>query len=250
MRNMSKLRFDLLLLSTIAATSVTACATASTSESDASGRIDGRVDGASTDARVDAANVDASVDAAPVDRTLKQTTVDTVTADNSSACGTAAGTAENSYYRAFKLSDNGITAAFNVTKVTFGVENASAGMGAAAQAAQVKLYNYSGALGGATLNTAQLTAINALNIMIDNAATPTTKTVDITGVIPAGGTLVVEIALPNGQAAGNFFYMGSNAGGETKPGYLRAPACTYTSPVTTTSIGLATMNLVINVTGR
>ncbi len=248
---MSKSRFDLLILATFVATSVTACATASTSESDASGRIDGRVDGASTDARIDAANIDASVDAAPVERTLKQTTLDTVTADNSSACRNAAGTAESSYYRAFKLSDNGITGAFNVTKVTFGVENATAGtVGATAQAAQVKLYSYSGALGGATLNTAQLTAINALNIMIDNAATPTSKTVDITGIIPAGGTLVVEIALPNGQAAGNFFYMGSNAGGETKPGYLRAPACTYTSPVTTTSIGFATMNLVINVTGR
>lgn len=243
---MSKSRFGLLVLPLVAAT---ACATASSSEPDANGRSDGRNDSPTADARVDAPGIDAMVDAAPVDRTIKQTTLDTVTADNSSACGTTAGTAENSYYRAFKLSDNGITGAFNVSKVSFGVENATAGMGTA-QAAQVKLYSYSGALTGTTLNTAQLTAINAINIMIDNAATPTTKDVDITGVIPAGGTLVVEIALPNGQAVGNFFYMGSNAGGETKPGYLRAPACTYTSPVTLSSIGFATMNLVINVTGR
>lgn len=239
---MSTLRFSLVVLPLLAAT---ACATATSAEPDA----DGRVDSSIADARVDAPRMDAIVDAAPVDRTLQQTTLNTVTANNSSACGTSAGTAENSYYRAFKLSDNGITSAFNVSKVSFGIENATAGMGTA-QAAQVKLYNYSGALGGTTLNTAQLTAINAINIMIDNAAAPITKDVDITGVIAAGGTLVVEIALPNGQAVGNFFYMGSNAGGETKPGYLRAPACTYTSPVTLPSIGFATMNLVINVTGR
>ncbi len=245
-------RFGFLVLPLFAATAATAnaCATASPAEPDANGRSDARLDSSTTDARIDAAMLDASVDAAPLDRTLKQTTLDTVTADNSSACGTTTGTAENSYYRAYKLSDDGITNAFNITKVTFGIENATAGMGAAAQAAQVKLYSYSGALGGTTLNTAQLTPINALNIMIDNAAAPTTKDVDITGVVPAGGTLVVEIALPNGQAVGNSFYIGSNAGGETKPGYLRAPACTYTSPVTLPSIGLSTMHLVINVTGR
>ncbi len=251
---MSKLHLSLFILPLLAATACASGVSSSLSDGGSDGGSNGRVDGGSdsstADARVDAPSIDARVDAAPVDRTLKQTTLDTVTANNSSACGSAAGTAENSYYRAFKLSDNGITGAFNVTKVTFGVERATAGMSAAAQAAQVKLYSYSGGLAGTTLNTAQLTAINALNIMIDNTATPTTKDVDITGIIPAGGALVVEIALPNGQAAGNVFYIGSNPGGETKPGYLRAPACTYTSPVTLASIGFPTMKIVINVTGH
>jgi hypothetical protein len=229
---------------------VQACATATPANGDANnGTKDGpkKDAAAAIDARPDAPNVDA----APVDRTLKQTTVDTITANNSQVCANVNGTTENSYYRAFKLSDFGITTAFNVTSVNFGIENATAGGVATSQPVQVKLSNYTGALTGTTLTTSVLTLINAINISVDNVATPAVKTTPITGIVPAGGTLVVEIASPDGTAIGNKFYLGSNAGGESAPGYLRAPACSNPTPKKWTSAGVTTiMHLVISVTGH
>ncbi|HPH66086.1 MAG TPA: hypothetical protein PLF40_10095 [Kofleriaceae bacterium] len=243
---MSKLVLLLPLLTTAA------CATASKSDADAPPRADARIDGRLVDApqNTDAPiSVDAAPDAAPAERVLKQNTSDTITDNNSQACGNAAGTAESSYYRAFKLSDFGITTAFNVSKVSVGIEAATAGIGTA-QAAQIKIYTYSGALTGATLTTAQLTLVNAVNVMIDNTATPVVKDFPITASIPAGATVVAELASPDGRAAGNFLYIGSNQGGETSPAYIRDPACGDTLPTKWSSAGFTTMHVVMNVTGR
>jgi hypothetical protein len=245
MRNMSHW-----LVVALAGLTFQACATATRADADAS---NGTKDGpqkdapATIDARPDAPNVDAP----PVDRTLKQTTVDTITVNNSQVCGNVNGTSENSYYRVFKLSDFGITTAFNVTAVSFGVENATAGGVATSQPVQVKLSNYTGSLAGTTLTTSALTLINAINISVDNVATPAITTTPITGIVPIGGTLVVEIASPDGTAIGNKFYLGSNAGGESAPGYLRAPACSNATPKKWTAVGVtSTMHLVISVTGH
>lgn len=231
-----------------------ACATASKSDADAPPRSDARIDGRLVDApqNIDApVTIDAATDAAPADRVLKQNTSDTITADNSQACGPIAGgsTSENSYYRAFKLSDFGITSAFTVTKVSVGIENATSGIGTA-QAAQIKIYTYSGALTSTTLTTAQLTLVNAVNVMIDNVTTPVIKDFPITANIPAGATVVAELASPNGSAVGTSFYIGSNQGGETAPAYIRDPACGDTLPTKWSSAGFSTMHIVMSVTGH
>lgn len=227
---------------------VTSCATAEgpRAQTDASQQVDARLD-----SRQDAPP---PADAPPMppmpqERTLSQTTSDVPAANNSSACNTAAGyTSEMGYYRAFKLSDVGITTAFNVTKVALGVEYAQVGSGAT-QAAQIKLHTYAGTLGTATLNPAQLTLIHAANITIANTATPKVMEFALTKQVPAGSTLVVELAIPNGAATSTTFYIGSNNGGESAPSYIRAAGCGQNAPTTTTAAGITGMHAIIKVTG-
>ena len=42
---------------------------------------------------------------------------------------------------------------------------------------------------------------------------------------------------PEGQTAGNSFFIGSNAAGQTAPSYLAAAACGVTEPTDTAAIG-------------
>ena len=60
---------------------------------------------------------------------------------------------------------------------------------------------------------------------------------------------MVEVFTPNGQAAGNFFFIGSNAAGQTGPSYLAAQTCGINEPATTATIGYPGMHIVMNVTG-
>src|SRR5687768_11243022 len=72
-------------------------------------------DGSMTDSVLADAAIDAPV---PVMITLSQLTSTTNVAGNSVVCNSG----ENSWYRVFALSDHGVTNAFNVQSVTFGVQ--------------------------------------------------------------------------------------------------------------------------------
>ena len=74
-------------------------------------------------------------------------------------------------------------------------------------------------------------------------------TVPVTGAAPAGSVLVVEVFTPEGQTAGNSFFIGSNPDGETGPSYLAAADCGVTEPTPTAAIGFPDMHIVMNVTG-
>ncbi len=190
---------------------------------------------------------------APVTITLSQTTSNAITALNSVACANSFGvTAENSYYRAFPLSDFGITGAFTVTSVTYGVESAVAEIGTT-QGVLVRVHSYSGASGGTSLNTAQMTQLASVASSVTNTSNALI-TANLGATIPAGGTVVAEVFVPDsdpdGDTYGNEFYIGSNASGETKPGYIRAPDCGSASPAAFSSLGLATtVDIVLSVTG-
>ena len=87
---------------------------------------------------------------------------------NSVACGSTAGgyTAENSYLREFDLAAFGISSAFNVTAVEFGVELASVGSGGTSQPLNVRLYtkiNPAGALTWANLSPIGSASVNIAN---------------------------------------------------------------------------------------
>jgi hypothetical protein len=71
----------------------------------------------------------------------------------------------------------------------------------------------------------------------------------VTGTAAAGSELVVEVFTPDGTAAGNLIFIGSNASAETGPSYLRAPDCGITTPSTTSAIGFPNMHIVMNVIG-
>ena len=55
--------------------------------------------------------------------------------------------------------------------------------------------------------------------------------------------LVVEVFTPNGQTAGNSFFIGSNALGQTAPSYLAAADCGVTEPTDTAAIGFPGMHI-------
>lgn len=192
---------------------------------------------------------------APVSVTLTQTTNSTsIGSANSVACGnqTAGTTSENSWYRVFRLSDHNIANALVVSSVTFGIQEASG-----SPSVQVKVGTYSGnvATPPATLDVGLVTAINTATTTIPNTASGagTTVTVPITATIPAMSNLIVEVFAPDLTGTGKYFYIGGNAGGESRTSYLRAPACSTATPTSVAQItaqaSLPASDLVISVAG-
>jgi hypothetical protein len=227
---------------------LTACAQAGGTPADLPGDASPRTDGPIEPPPIDAPGPDAM----PVPAPLSQNSA-TTTNGNSFACSQSYTkyTLENSYYRVFPLADYGITGPYEVQSVTFAVQTANAG--GTQQPAQVKIGKYNGTPGGISLSLADVAPLNSTSIMINDGVTSVTT--PISGVIPAGGNLIVELAIPDGTAAGNIFFIGTNAAGESKPGYIRAPAqgCDFLAPTSMNAVamqkGLATAYLVMTVSG-
>ncbi len=194
------------------------------------------------------------IDAPPQQVTLTQTTSNAIARNNSFAClvdQSSIITDQNSYYRVFAPADAGLTTTLHVTQVTFGIESASAGTGTM-QPASVKLGTYTGTLAGTTLDLSKIQPITSANIQISDGE-GTTMTVPITADLAPTANLIVELAIPNGQAAGNSFFIGTNTAGERKPGYTRAVACGFSNPTTMQSIAAqiptGETDIVMTVTG-
>src|SRR5262245_18407079 len=146
---------------------VTGCATAAKD----SPNVGGRPDGGGGSNKPDASTLPPP-DAAPLPDaparqmqvTLSQTNNMTPAAGAGQACGHSiasipVGTADNSWYPVFKLSDYGITGAFNVQRVTFYSDYAYGGTGTS-QTASIKLGTYSGTLDADRLSTGAMTNIS------------------------------------------------------------------------------------------
>jgi len=173
----------------------------------------------------------------------------TIIPANSVSCLSYSGHTQNSFMRRFFLdTDHGITSTFTVGSVTFGVESATSGSGTG-QPLTVNLYTISKA---DPFTFANLTLIGTTT----NAAFPdmTTTLYDmaVTGKIedPLTQDLVVEVFVPDGQAEGNFFFIGSNDSGETHPSYLAAADCAVTEPATVASLGYPEMMVLMIVNGE
>jgi subtilisin family serine protease len=169
--------------------------------------------------------------------TITHSTSQDIAELSSASCGGLAGTTENHFFRTFTLSDFGIDGDFDVSDVSFGVEKATA------QTLTVNLHTLDGAL-----TFANLTKIGTAQASIP-ASTLTMVSVPVTGEVPAGATLVVEVVSPNQQSNGGVFYIGSNDAGQSAPSYLSAPDCALPEPATTDSIGWPDMHIVMNVSG-
>jgi hypothetical protein len=61
--------------------------------------------------------------------------------------------------------------------------------------------------------------------------------------------LVVEVFTPDGESAGNLFFIGSNTAAESAPSYLSAAVCGVPTPTTTAGIGFPNMHVVMTVNG-
>ncbi len=235
----------------LATTIVFAAACAAAGKNSGTGDDQPPIDAKGSDSGTDAAMIDgANIDAAPVMVTLSQNTGATVGSASSIACGNNidSTTAENSWYRVFKLADHSIAGPYQTTAVSFGVQEATG-----LPNVQVKIGTYSGNVTPppAQLDTTLITPIVAATFAVPNTAATatTTVTVPISATIPAGGQMIVEVFSPDALGTGKYFYLGGNSLGESKPSYLRAPGCTTPQPRTTAALGFPTSNLLITVSG-
>lgn len=177
--------------------------------------------------------------------TLSQTASSSVVSGNSSSCNSGGFHLDNSYYRRFRLSDHGISTDFTVSEVGVGIELAASTAGD--QSISVRLYAIPTA---SSMSLASLTLINQVSVNVSNQSL-TILPVAVSGLLTAPATrdLVVEVFTPNGVALANSLLIGSNAGGETRPGYIRAPDCGITDVAELAAVGLASMRVVLTVTG-
>lgn len=218
----------------------------------------GPADGPAGDLDAPAGGEDAAIEVdappmpdAPPTPTLLSQNINTVPNGTVLGCNQSNYTRENSYYRVFTLADHGVAGSYEVQSVTFAVNSANAG--GTQQPAQVKIGRYTGTPGGLTLSVADITPIAAVAIQIPDGATSVTT--PISGVLPPGSHLIVELAVPDGLAAQNRLFIGTNAAGEAKPGYIRAPTCGTAAPTSMNYVGqqnsppIAKTDLIMTVNG-
>jgi hypothetical protein len=154
---------------------------------------------------------------APVDITLSQTASSDIVALNSFDCPQKA----NSFFRVFTPRSQGVTNAFTVAEVDFGIQSASDAI-----AATMKILPYTGTPGDTLDPTLIGTALVTQPVQIAATTTSTTMRVPIAATIPALTSFAVELDVP-GPAD---LYIGTNTGTETQPGYLLAPDCGINVP--------------------
>ncbi len=165
---------------------------------------------------------------------------DQIVSPNTVACGVQGQpfTRANQFLRSFTLTDFGIDTGFDVEEVRFAVEVLSV-----AQAITVNLYTLDGALAYANLDLLATATVEL------SPQTTQFVTVPISTSVPAGATLVMEVAVPDLNGIGRF-YAGSNNLGETAPSYLAAANCNLGEPATYASIGFPQVHLLMSVSGR
>ncbi len=170
-----------------------------------------------------------------------------ITLQNSVSCNDAGIHAENFYYRRFDLDTYfSATGTVTIASVDIGVEQAVGGSGGS-QPINLNLY--------AIPNASPLTVAN-LGAPIGTASISLPDQGLAMQNIPVAASLnglthdlVVEVHSPDGETAGNSFFIGSNATASINPNgapsYLRAADCGVTEPTPVSSIGFANMNIVM-----
>lgn len=143
----------------------------------------------------------------------------------------------------FDLSGFGITSAYTVSKISIGIEIATAGAGGT-QPATARIHTLSGAL-----TLANLTQVGSVSTTVADTAVGVVIDIPVTAVVPAGSTMVAEFLTPDGQTAGHSLFVGSNTLGQTGPTYLWAPDCGATDPTDIATLGFPDMHMILTVTG-
>jgi hypothetical protein len=174
-----------------------------------------------------------------ISSTLTETNNSTIDDNDAIYCpDDVQGSRDDSYYRIFQPSLSGITGAFQVTNVTFGVWAA-----VGANGTTVSVGTYTGAI-DQDLNLGMITNLSTVPANVPDTNAGENVTVGITATIPAGGVFVVTVASPD--IAPDGFALGMSSGGEMHPGYIASSVCGAT-PQKTSGIGAGA--LIINVTG-
>ncbi len=173
----------------------------------------------------------------------------TITTGNSVSCNAGGLHTDNSYMRRFDLNgDHGITDPWTLQSIDFGIEQAVGAGGS--QPIDVNIYVMDP---NAPLLFANLFLFGgATNVTVPDQSL-TIFNVDFPDLLldPVGLDVVVEVFTPNGQTAGNSFFVGSNANGQIRPTYLAAVDCGVSEPTDTAVLGFPGMHwvLILNGTG-
>ena len=147
-----------------------------------------------------------------------------------------------SYYRAFAL--GAYPRGFSACAVRIGIESANAAGSGTAQPLTVRLFaNRGAAFPGGNRQQVATTTISVTD------QTRSVIEVPLLGTFPSGAELIAEVFSPNGQATGHSFFIGSNAAGQSAPGYVLAPACGVIGPTSLAAIGHPNAHLVLSVVG-
>ena len=169
-----------------------------------------------TDAAPGAPDAAPAPDARPAGPiTLSQTTSDAITSGAGCYDRVFGANESIAFYRAFKLSDFGVSGELAVSEVQFGVAEARAGGGS--QPVSLRLHT----LDGDVVRRDRFTEIAATTVTVPNGEGQVAKA-PIAATVPAGGTLVVELSV---ASSFNYFALGANSGGERVPAYVRSAFC-------------------------
>jgi hypothetical protein len=178
---------------------------------------------------------------------ITESTSQEIVSGNSVSCNNGVGHADNSYFRAFNMNTFTGGAAYNITAVEFGVEQATSGTGTG-QPVEVRLYANHGSAFPAGDWQSNMIADIPINVP-DQSLTVFVQPATVT--VPAGTLeLVYELFTPNGENVGNLFFVGSNPDGQSADSYLEAADCGVTVPTPTQDIGFPNMMIVFNVDGN
>lgn len=183
-------------------------------------------------------------------QTLTHSTSMTV-ANTNVACnsGTAPNTtsSDNAYFRFFNLASFGVTGAYDVTNVQYGVATLRTPTLLAGFPVTVKLYTTT----SATFPTgfpASYTEVATATTFIQELQAGTLITVPITATIPAGSNLLVSVSYAAQEAASlNQIFLAANSLGQTAQTYIQSTACSILTPSTMASIGFPNAHFVLAV---
>jgi hypothetical protein len=174
----------------------------------------------------------------------------TITALNGIACTASGIAADNHFLRRFFLNgDHGIAVQYNVTSVDFGVESVNVYIGATAPIT-VSTYSIANGAGFTFANMGTALASTTRNFADGSGGFVENFVVSGSIIDPVGQDLVVDMFWPDVTATGDYgIWPGTNAAGETQPGYLASVGCGLAEPATLDSIGFPAVDLVVTVNG-
>ncbi len=175
-----------------------------------------------------------------------------VTGGTAIACastGTPQTSSDNQFWRAFTLSDFGISEAVTIENVEIGIENLAL---PTLIEADITINLYQAPAGSAPAFGLQLIG-TTVETLTDRALE--VVTVDVSGVVSADSALVVEVNVPNfqdlsGGLTGDVYFPGANSFGETDASYISSTGCSTPSPTAYGDIGFPEVNLIIIANGE
>ncbi len=175
----------------------------------------------------------------------------TIVQFNSVSCNNGSPTfnhADNSYIRVFDLDGDHGLVSFRVIDIDWAVESAASSTGGG-QPIVINVYQLANGLPPTFANLgAPIGTTGTINFP-DMALALVNTPVASPDIDATTHDLVVEVFTPDGQATGETFFIGSNAGGQTAPSFIAAAACGIADPADIGAIGFPNMHLIMQVNG-